>query len=328
MTTNEHDGETELDSEAVDSEASELESGERDVTEPEMAESDTVEASDAEPVDSEPVDSEMPESDIAEASDAEDDSTVELGQPSEAATIEAKRAIEAIVLVASDPIPTQLLAQLIEVPLDAVAHLCAELASEYREQRRGFQLAEVAGGWRFQTHPTLAAYVERFALEGQSARLSAAALETLAIVAYKQPISRGQVSAIRGVNVDGVLRTLEQRGYIAEHARDSGPGQAILFGTTDLFLDKLGLADLNDLPPLGEFVPAASVVEALEQTLRAEAEEADAAIADDVVIDLTDDAPAAPLDDPADEPDDVADTAESAEPVDIAGPAESDPAPS
>lgn len=196
------------------------------------------------------------------------------GPPSAAAVADAKRAIEAIVLVASDPIPTQLLAQLIEFPVDAVAHLCAELAAEYREQRRGFQLAEVAGGWRYQTHPSMAAYVERFALEGQSARLSAAALETLAIVAYKQPISRGQVSAIRGVNVDGVLRTLEQRGYIEERARDTGPGQAILFGTTDLFLDKLGLAEIGDLPPLGEFVPAASVVEALENTLRAEAEEA------------------------------------------------------
>lgn len=205
----------------------------------------------------------------------------ESGPPSAAAVIDAKRAIEAIVLVASDPIPTQLLAQLIEFPVDAVAHLCSELAAEYREQRRGFQLAEVAGGWRFQTHPSMAAYVERFALEGQSARLSAAALETLAIVAYKQPISRGQVSAIRGVNVDGVLRTLEQRGYIEERARDAGPGQAILFGTTDLFLDKLGLAEIGDLPPLGEFVPAASVVEALENTLRAEAEDAARAQLDD-----------------------------------------------
>lgn len=210
----------------------------------------------------------------ADATSVEEPDSDDAGPPSAAAVIDAKRAIEAIVLVASDPIPTQLLAQLIEFPVDAVAHLCSELAAEYREQRRGFQLAEVAGGWRFQTHPAMAAYVERFALEGQSARLSAAALETLAIVAYKQPISRGQVSAIRGVNVDGVLRTLEQRGYIEERARDAGPGQAILFGTTDLFLDKLGLAEIGDLPPLGEFVPAASVVEALENTLRAEAEDA------------------------------------------------------
>ena len=102
-------------------------------------------------------------------------------------------------------------------------------------------LVRVAGGYRFQSHPDLAPYVERFVLEGQSARLSAAALETLAIVAYKQPVSRAQIAAIRGVNVDGVMRTLQQRGYIEEVARDPGPGQAVLYGTTRLFLERLGL---------------------------------------------------------------------------------------
>ena len=116
-------------------------------------------------------------------------------------------------------------------------------------------LVKVAGGYRFQSHPDLTGYVERFVLEGQTARLSSAALETLAIVAYKQPISRAQIASIRGVNVDGVVRTLEQRGYIAEVARDPGPGQAVLFGTTDLFLERLGLASLDDLPPLAAFVP-------------------------------------------------------------------------
>ena len=134
-------------------------------------------------------------------------------------------------------------------------------------------LVKVAGGYRFQSHPDLAAYVERFVLEGQSARLSAAALETLAIVAYKQPISRAQVAPIRGVNVDGVMRTLEQRGYIAEVARDPGPGQAVLFGTTPLFLERLGLDSLDDLPPLAEFVPGADVVEALEAGLRVDADD-------------------------------------------------------
>ena len=113
-----------------------------------------------------------------------------------------------------------------------VEELCAELAAAYEADDRGFVLARVAGGYRFQSHPDLAPYVERFVLEGQSARLSAAALETLAIVAYKQPVSRAQVAAIRGVNVDGVMRTLQQRGYIEEVGRDPGPGQAVLYGTT------------------------------------------------------------------------------------------------
>ena len=138
------------------------------------------------------------------------------------------------------------------------------MAAEYEAEGRGFTLVSVAGGWRFQSHADLAPYVERFVLEGQSARLSAAALETLAIVAYKQPVSRAQVAAIRGVNVDGVMRTLQQRGFIAEVGKDPGPGQAILFGTTPLFLERLGLNGLDQLPPLGEFVPGADVVEHLE----------------------------------------------------------------
>jgi segregation and condensation protein B len=181
---------------------------------------------------------------------------------------ETHRALEAILLVADEPADVQLLAQLLEVPPARVEELCAELRARYEVDGHGFVLAKVAGGWRYQTAPDLAAYVERFALEGQSARMSAAALETLAIVAYKQPLSRAQIGAIRGVNVDGVMRTLQQRGYIEEVARDPGPGQAVLFGTTTLFLEKLGLATLDDLPPLGEFVPSAEVVEALEQGLR------------------------------------------------------------
>jgi segregation and condensation protein B len=187
---------------------------------------------------------------------------------------ETHRALEAILLVADEPAEVQLLAQLLEVPPARVEELCAELAARYEAEGHGFVLVKVAGGWRFQTAPDLAAYVERFALEGQSARMSAAALETLAIVAYKQPLSRAQIGAIRGVNVDGVMRTLQQRGYIEEVARDPGPGQAVLFGTTRLFLEKLGIASLDDLPPLGDFVPGPEVVEALEQGLRVTPEEA------------------------------------------------------
>ena len=188
---------------------------------------------------------------------------------------DARRAVEAIVLVTEEPIETGLLGQLLELRPAIVEDLCVELATEYEEQGRGFQLVRVAGGWRFQTHPDQAPYVERFVLEGQHAKLSAAALETLAIVAYKQPISRAQVASIRGVNVDGVMRTLQHRGYIAEVGRDPGPGQATLFGTTRAFLEQLGLDTLDALPPIGDFVPRADVVEQLEHGLRPDAEPLD-----------------------------------------------------
>ena len=183
---------------------------------------------------------------------------------------EYERAIEAILMVADEPIAPEVLAQVLEIPTTRVEEICQELATRYRVDDRGFVLARVAGGYRYQSDPDLAPYVERFVMEGQSARMSAAALETLAIVAYKQPVSRAQVSAIRGVNVDGVMRTLQQRGYIDEVGRDPGPGQAVLYGTTTLFLEKLGLDSLEQLPPLGEFVPGADVVEALELGLSPE----------------------------------------------------------
>jgi segregation and condensation protein B len=180
---------------------------------------------------------------------------------------EEHRAIEAILMVAEEPVEPHLLAQLLEVPPAQVDALCAELAAVYEADERGFVLVRVAGGYRFQSHPDLAAYVERFVLEGQSARLSNAALETLAIVAYKQPVSRMQIAAIRGVNVDGVVRTLLLRGFIEEVARDPGPGQAVLYGTSRLFLERLGLDSVDQLPPLGQFVPGPDVVEALEHGL-------------------------------------------------------------
>jgi segregation and condensation protein B len=183
---------------------------------------------------------------------------------------EATKAIEAILMVAQEPVDPHLLAQLLEVSPDRVSEMCDELQAAYARDDRGFVLVKVAGGYRFQSHGDMAPYVERFVLEGQSARLSSAALETLAIVAYKQPISRAQVAAIRGVNVDGVMRTLQQRGYIDEVGRDPGPGQATLFGTTTEFLERLGLNSLQDLPAIAELFPDASVLEALEKGLRVE----------------------------------------------------------
>ena len=181
---------------------------------------------------------------------------------------ESRRAIEAVVLAATEPVEPRFLAELLEVPVSRIDELCDQLVAEYEDSGRGFVLARVAGGYRFQTHPDLAAYVERFVLEGQHVRLSGPALETLAIIAYKQPIARGQVSAIRGVNVEATLQTLIARGYVEEVDRDPGPGLAVLYGTTSLFLERLGLDALDALPPLGDFVPDSSVVEALERGLR------------------------------------------------------------
>lgn len=182
--------------------------------------------------------------------------------------LEARGAIEAVVLAAIEPVPPALLAQLVELPTARVEELCDELAAEYEREGRGFQLARVAGGYRFQTHPDAYAYVERFVLEGQTARLSGPALETLAIIAYKQPIARAQISAIRGVNVDATLKTLVARGYVEESGHEHTPGNPTLFSTTRAFLERLGVDSLSDLPALADFVPESSLVEALERGLR------------------------------------------------------------
>jgi segregation and condensation protein B len=181
---------------------------------------------------------------------------------------ESVRALEAILMVAMEPVDSSLLAQLLELSVAAVEGLCDRLAATYDEAGHGFALVKVAGGYRFQSHQDMSSYVERFVLDSQQARISSAALETLAIIAYKQPISRGQVAAIRGVDPDAVMRTLQARGYITESARDDGPGQAVLFGTTPLFLERLGIESLAALPAIADFVPDAAVVEALEQGLR------------------------------------------------------------
>ena len=181
---------------------------------------------------------------------------------------EVVAALEAILLVAVEPVSVKLLAQVLEQPTSVVVVLCNRLATSYVEAGHGFQLVKVAGGFRLQTRPELSAYVERFVLDGQQSRVSSAALETLAIIAYKQPISRQQISAIRGVDPESVLRTLQARGYISEVSRDDGPGLAVLYGTTPLFLERLGVNSLDDLPPISDFVPDAGVVEALEAGLR------------------------------------------------------------
>jgi segregation and condensation protein B len=181
---------------------------------------------------------------------------------------EIVKALEAILLVAVEPVTTKMLAQVLEQPASVVEVLCNRLAAAYDEADHGFQLVKVAGGFRLQSRAELSAYVERFILDGQQSRISSAALETLAIIAYKQPISRVQISAIRGVDPESVLRTLQARGYVAEVSRDEGPGLAVMYGTTALFLERLGLDSLANLPPISDFVPDAGVVEALEAGLR------------------------------------------------------------
>ena len=162
--------------------------------------------------------------------------------------------LEAILLVADEPVPLGVLAQVLELPRETVGRALAELAELYTEQGRGFDLREVAGGWRFYTRSEYAPVVEKFVRDGQEVRLTQAALETLAVVAYRQPVGRGQVSAVRGVNCDGVMRTLTLRGLVEEAGTDPETG-AILFRTTSYFLERLGLASLDQLPELAPFLP-------------------------------------------------------------------------
>jgi segregation and condensation protein B len=165
-----------------------------------------------------------------------------------------RTALEAILMVVDEPVPEITLAQILERPRAEVDAALRELAAEYTAQGRGFDLREVAGGWRFYTRAECAALVERFVQDGQQTRLTQAALETLSVVAYRQPVSRARVSAIRGVNSDGVIRTLTLRGLIEEAGQDP-EHQAILYRTTGYFLERLGLRSLEELPDLAPFLP-------------------------------------------------------------------------
>ena len=165
-----------------------------------------------------------------------------------------RASLEAILLVADEPVPVVMLAQVLERPRNEVVAELHDLAAAYTAEGRGFELREIAGGWRYYTREDCAQLVERFVSDGQEVRLTQAALETLAVVAYRQPVSRARVSAVRGVNCDGVMRTLVLRGLTEEAGTDSETG-AILFRTTSYFLERLGLASLDDLPELAPFLP-------------------------------------------------------------------------
>jgi segregation and condensation protein B len=169
-------------------------------------------------------------------------------------SVPLRTALEAILMVVDEPVGDVTLAQVTERPTDEVAAELRRLAAEYDEQNRGFELREVAGGWRFYTRASASAYVEKFVLDGQQARLTQAALETLAVVAYRQPVSRQRVSAVRGVNVDGVMRTLLARGLVEEAGHD-GEGGSTLYRTSSYFLERLGLRSIDQLPELAPFLP-------------------------------------------------------------------------
>jgi segregation and condensation protein B len=162
--------------------------------------------------------------------------------------------VEAVLLVADVPVAAVTLAQVLERTTDDVEATLADLAQQYSDQDRGFELRQVAGGWRLSTRTEWAPWVERYVLDGQQARLTQAALETLAVIAYRQPVTRSRVSAVRGVNVDGVVRTLLARGLVAEAGQDGDTG-GVLYRTTPLLLERLGLQTLDDLPSLGPLLP-------------------------------------------------------------------------
>ena len=175
--------------------------------------------------------------------------------------------VEAILLVADEPVPARLIGEVLERPRSAIEDLLADLSDSYREEERGWVLREVAGGWRLYTDPECAPWLERFVSRGRAGRLTGAALEVLAIVAYKQPISRTQIAELRGVDSDGVVKTLLGRGLIEPAGRDHAPGAPVLFKVSGEFLEKMGLRSVADLPPLAGFMPDADAVEDMEAKL-------------------------------------------------------------
>jgi segregation and condensation protein B len=174
------------------------------------------------------------------------------------------RALEALLFVSDEPLPTSVIAQALEIDRSAVERLCERLTSDLEERGAGVVLRNVAGGWRLFTHPDTAPEVERFVISSRQARLTKAALETLAIVAYKQPVTRHQISSIRGVNSDGVLRALQDKGLVEEAGREETPGRPALFATTPTFLERLGLPSLAALPSLVPLLGAEEDEEAPE----------------------------------------------------------------
>ncbi len=177
-------------------------------------------------------------------------------------------ALEAILFVTEAPIPKRELAEVLEVPPGQVSELLNELSEGLKERESGLVLRKAGGGWRLYSHPDAYPYLERFSKSATARRISGAAMETLAVVAYRQPVTRSQVSEIRGVDSDSPIRTLERFGLIEEKERLDIPGNPAVYRTSDLFLEKMGLDSVDELPPLGDHVPPAEIMTSLEETLR------------------------------------------------------------
>lgn len=228
------------------------------MTEHEPPERAEIPAPAASPESPAPAESAGPPADLGEPAGAGE--AVQVGEPGLA---ELRGPLEAILLVIDEPVAAEVLAATLDVEPETADRAMRELSEEYVAQGRGFDLREIAGGWRFYTRPEHSDVVERFVRDGQEVRLTQAALETLAVVAYRQPVNRARVSAVRGVNCDGVMRTLVLRGLIEESGHEPETG-AILYRTTSYFLERMGLRDLDELPELAPFLP--DDVESFEDT--------------------------------------------------------------
>ncbi len=184
-------------------------------------------------------------------------------------TEELRGPLEALLFVSDEPVNAMRLAKILEVGQSEVEKALRELSDEYADEERGFQLREVAGGWRMYTHPAHHPYIEQFVLSWDTRRLSQAALEALAVIAYHQPVMRAGVNAVRGVNSEAVIASLVEKGLVREVGRDKNAGNAILYGTTKAFLEKFSLKDLTELPPLEEFAPDPDTERAIRERLNA-----------------------------------------------------------
>jgi len=184
-------------------------------------------------------------------------------------SINLRGAIEALLFVSDEPVAAARVAKILEADPAEVSRALTDLAEEYRRDERGFQLREVAGGWRMYTHPGYHDSIEAYVLSWDTRRLSQAALEALAVIAYHQPVTRAQVNAVRGVNSEGVISSLVDKGFVREVGRDKDGGNAIIYATTKSFLEKFGLKDLSELPPLAEFAPDPATEQAIRERLNA-----------------------------------------------------------
>ena len=194
--------------------------------------------------------------------------TMSSGPTDEAANpINERKIIESILILADEPVPASLIGEVLEIPSAHVTEVLEGLAAEYAAADRGWVLRASAGGWRLYTDPSSDPWLERFVTSYTNTRLTGAALEVLAIIAYRQPISRVQISEIRGVDSDGVVKTLQQRGLVVESGRDPGPGSPVMFTVSPEFLERMGLQSTHELPPVSDFMPDADAIEDMEAKL-------------------------------------------------------------